>query len=114
MVYKFGRTRSSVPLDLDGHVQCTASLTRMRSLNARTLRLFGCIVLQNKNSLGQDPCIVGSELDASCRGLGKFTLTTRDRSVVDRDFPRHQWNTPTRPFMALNVTFRQGWIISAI
>jgi hypothetical protein len=27
----------------------------------------------NKNSLGQDPCTVGSTLDASCRGLAQYT-----------------------------------------
>jgi hypothetical protein len=27
----------------------------------------------NKNSLGQDPCTVGSMLDASCRGLAEYT-----------------------------------------
>jgi hypothetical protein len=27
----------------------------------------------NKNSLGQDPCTIGSMLDASCRGLAVYT-----------------------------------------
>jgi len=29
--------------------------------------------LQNRNSLNQDPCTVGSMLDASCRGIGGST-----------------------------------------
>ena len=31
--------------------------------------------MQNRNSLGQDPCTVGSILDTSCRGLGKSILS---------------------------------------
>ncbi|KAF9790609.1 hypothetical protein BJ322DRAFT_1037327 [Thelephora terrestris] len=34
----------------------------------------------NKNSLGQDPCIVGSKLDASCRGLAVYTYTPLNAS----------------------------------
>ena len=29
--------------------------------------------LQNKNTLGQDACVIGATLDASCRGLGEPT-----------------------------------------
>lgn len=32
------------------------------------------VLVQNKNSHGQDPCTVGPLLDASCREKGKSTL----------------------------------------
>jgi hypothetical protein len=39
-------------------------------------------VSQNKNAFGQDPCTVGSILDASCRGLSKPTLSMYDPCAV--------------------------------
>ena len=32
-----------------------------------------CVRLQNENSLGQDPCLISSMLDAECRGIGECT-----------------------------------------
>ena len=56
----------------------------MGSLSVRTL-CFVYAVSKNKNTLGQDPCTVGSILDASCRGLGKSTLSTCNPFVIDDD-----------------------------
>lgn len=42
--------------------------------------------LQNKNSLGQDACVIGATLDASCRGLGEPTHVDFFFPVVSNDF----------------------------
>ena len=40
---------------------------------------------QNKNSLDQDPCVIGSMLYTSCRDLGKSTLVMHNHCVVNEN-----------------------------
>jgi len=37
--------------------------------------------LQNENSLGQDPCAIGSMLETACRGIGKCAFKRSQRRV---------------------------------
>ena len=56
--------------------------------------LLLCVVLQNKNSLGQDPCTIGSTMDASCRGLGEPRLVCPTASLPIRIFSLGTYNYP--------------------
>ena len=58
----------------------TPSLRKPKKETARGLvgaHMWIAFVLQNKNSLGQDPCLISNMLDAECRGIGEFAYSDR-------------------------------------
>ena len=90
------------------------------SLHIFRLRSRGICSLQNRNSIGQDPCRVVSSLEASCRGDGEvFTRISRtdqwrEPPLLTRDIPfyslsqitirSHRWMAQMIPMIPLEQT----------
>jgi len=59
---------------------CKSSSESQKKETARGLvgaHMWIVFVLQNENSLGQDPCLISNMLDAECRGIGEFAYGDR-------------------------------------
>jgi hypothetical protein len=87
----------------------------LRPTRNRVLTAFVCLrphspgtySLQNRNSLGQDPCKIVSILEAACRGQGKDFMSTHQSQSPEGTLSR-DLEHPLTPLSQVRITSRRS------